>query len=269
MALDISPELDELIESGDYDAHAGLDITLNDGVPLYLATAEIVMPGPVPYASNLRMRGSVKQSLRKVTDSVELTAQNVDTILGKTVLHASQVLNAAHAILVYLFIAPDGEMFRLERLEGELTAARISETEVKLKLVSDLSAGGSVAANRSVGKLCTYFYKKRGCDSASPASFPCSKILDDNVNGCIAHEKAPRIVQIIGRQGNEASFGGMVYREASITGTGGRSTGTFNGNQPGDDSTIGVRTNRGDRGGRHVLPYLMRLPTGRPRLSTL
>ncbi|MCA1557696.1 MAG: hypothetical protein LC731_04045, partial [Acidobacteria bacterium] len=152
MALKYPAGLKELIASGNYDAHAALDITLPGGTILHIATAELVItePEPVTYASNLRVKGELKQALRKVTDMIELSAQNVDEVLGKTVLGVSQALNAARALLLYFYFAPDGTAYRLERLDGELSAARIDEMEVRIKLLSDLSSGGSVAANRSV-----------------------------------------------------------------------------------------------------------------------
>lgn len=259
MALTLPAGLQELVRSGNYDAHAALDVTLADGTTLRMGTAEMILPGPTVYASTLRMRGTVKQSLRKMTDLVELTGQNVDMQLGLTIVSAADVLNASHAVFKYAFFATDGsgDLYVLERLIGELTAARISETEVRLKLVSDLAAGGSVAANRSVIKMCGRRYRGRGCDSTSPAG-TCSKDFFDEVNGCAAKLPALRVLAADpSATNNQASFGGFIYR----AGTGYNSSinvptgGRFNGRDP-EDEGIGV-IGRGV-GERHRLPYLMR-----------
>jgi len=252
MALKLPAGLKTLIQSGNYDAHAGLDVSL-DGGTLRMATAELLLPGNIAYAPTLRMRGSVKQSLRKVTDNVELTGQNIDNVLGQSMLDAADVLNAAEATFLYFFFGHDGSFYQVKRLIGELTAARINETQVRLKLLSDLSAGGSVAGNRTVGINCGLRFKKRGCDSTSPDGF-CSKVRDDAVHGCASKQPAARIVQI-GAANNIASFGGMDTREGLTFGSSvnNRIGGSFDGLDPDDPARY-----QGLIHGRHQLPYLMR-----------
>src|SRR5947209_1802861 len=234
MSLRLPAGLKDLIRGGNYDAQAALDVTLQGGTVLHIATAEMVLPGPVAYAPSLRMRGSVKQSLRKITNSVELTAQNVDSVLGLTILASAQVLNAAKATFIYAYFALDGSgtVYRLERMEGELTAASISETEVKLKLISDMDSGGSVAANRAVGKLCQYAMGRRGCDS--PSAGPCSKDLFDTVGGCPSKLPAVRISSVDPTAtDNSASFGGMAFRDSVTSILAGSITGGIvNGQDP-------------------------------------
>jgi len=259
MALTLPAGLKTLIQSGNYDAQAALNVTLADGTPLHLGTAEMILPGATTYAPNLRMRGSIKQSLRKVTDMVELAGQNIDSQLGLTIINAASTLNGARAVFLGVYYALDGTdtVYVLERLEGELTAARINETEVKLKLISDLSSGGSVAANRAVLRTCGYRFKGRGCDSTSPAGF-CSKVFDDAASGCASKLPAARILALNpGATNNQASFGGFIHREGvghqrSINNPFG---GRFNGRDP-EEEGVGV-VGRGP-GERHRLPFLMR-----------
>ncbi len=190
---------------------------------------------------------------------VELSGQNVDSLLGLTIIETAGALNATSAVFKYAFFANDGTniVYVLERLEGELTAARISETAVKLKLISDMAGGGSVAANRSVMKMCGYRYKGRACGSQSPDGF-CSKDFFDAVDGCASKLPALRVLQFDpGATNNQASFGGFIHRDgvtfnSSVNAPEG---GRFNGLEPGDDY-IGVR-GRG-AGERHRLPFLMR-----------
>lgn len=243
MSLALPAGLQDLIRSGNYDAHAALDVTLGDGTTLRMGTAEMLLPGPVAYAPTLRMRGSVKQSLRKVTDMVNLSGQNVDRQLGLTIVEASDALNATRAVFYYVYFALDGTgtVYVVERLEGELTAARVSETEVQLKLVSDLSAGGSVAANRSVMKMCGRRFKGRGCDSTSPDGV-CSKDYFDGVNGCASKLPAQRILDADPLAlNNQASFAGFIHRSGSgyNTSTNSPEGGNFNGRDPGEQ-IIGV-----------------------------
>lgn len=258
MALSLAAGLKALIQGGNYDAQAALDVTLPGGTSLHMGTAEMILPGSVTYAPTLRTRGTVRQSLRKVTDLVELTAQNIDSALGLTIIGATNTLNASRAKFLYVFFALDGTdtVYVLERLEGELTAARISETEVRLKLVSDLAAGSSVAANRAVMKLCGYSLGKRGCDSTSGGF--CSKDFFDAVNGCASKAPAPRILALNpGATNNQASFGGFIHRDGigyNAPGSGPLG-GRFNDRDPED----GVGVNGRGLGERHRLPYYMRV----------
>lgn|GEM_PF-4909581 len=245
MALDLAAELQALLASGDYDAQAGLAITLQGGTTLYLATADITFAA-ITYDARLRGDFPLKQSLRKITDKVEFTAQNVDSLLGLSILAATEALNNARAVFSCFYFDDAGTGYQVERCEGELSAARITETDVRLKLIDDFSAGGAVAGNRAAANKCQYTIGERGCDSPVAAGVTCSNIFDDEVQGCAAHPPAPRIVQI-GATNNQASFGGMFFKDG-LTGrvqiAGGR----------GDDDADVI----GDPDGRHRLPYLMR-----------
>lgn len=249
MSLDLAAGLQTLLASGDYDAHAALDITLPGGTTLYLATAEIVAGG-VSYDARLRGDFPLKQSLRTIIDKVEMTAQNVDSLLGLSILGATQSLNNARAVFSCFYFADAGTAYKVERCEGELAAARLTETDVKLKLIDDFSAAGAVAGNRAAATKCQYTLGQRGCDSPVAAGATCSQIYDDAVNGCAHHPPAPRIIQI-GATNNQASFGGMFFKDG-MTGRIVINTGGGGGSTDDRENVIG------DPAGRHRLPYLMR-----------
>lgn len=222
MPLTLPAGLKELIDSGDCMAHGALDVVLTNNSHLYLATAQIEI-GDKVYKSSLRTTGQLKRSLRKTVDKLDITAQNVDMLLGQTVFGAQKLFNGARALFTGIYIEDDGTAYQVDRLLGEVDNARVSELTVNFKLTSDFSSGRYVVGWRTLGKMCQFRLGSRQCGSTS--THPCNKNLT-GADGCEGHDPAPGIIQI-NPVGNQARFGGFAFKSSL-------GTPTSNGIRPGD-----------------------------------
>jgi hypothetical protein len=253
MPLTLPAGLKDLIDSGDVMAQGAIDIVLTNGTALPLATAQIQIDSKL-YKPSLRSTGQLRKSLRKTVDKLDITAQNVDMLLGRTVFGAQKLFNGARATFSGIYIEDDGTVYQVDRLAGEIDNARVSELTVSFKLTSDFSSQMAIVGWRTLGKLCQFRLGSRQCGSTS--THPCNKHFTGD-NGCEGHDAAPRIVQIV-TTGNQASYGGFLFREQTGVPTStGRPPGgiVFNGGHPQPGSGLG---NEGDdrfNRGRWRVPF--------------
>jgi hypothetical protein len=259
MPLTLPAGLKTLIDSGDLMAQGAIDITLTNQTPLALATAQIQI-GPKLYLSKLRSTGQLKKSLRKTVDKLDLTAQNVDMLLGWTVFGAQKLFNGARATFSGIYIADDGTVYQVDRLEGEIDNARVSELTVAFTLNSDFSSNSAVVGWRTLGTLCQYTLGSRQCGSPETSN-PCNKKLT-GTGSCEDHDPAPRIIQI-SPVGNQASYGGFVFRDQAGTPT--TTTASpgqiiFNGGAPAPGTGLGTDTDDRFNRGRWRIPRSRLIP---------
>lgn len=220
MPLTIPAEVQTMIDSGAFDALTTLDITFGNGTIIHISTDSIedVLTnsfGTIDYAKNLRVSGSLNQSITTSVDRVDLSAQNIDLVLGATVLNNAQSLNGADGILSVVFISGSVKK-QVTILRGQIANASSNSEEVKFQLVSYLSLSGPVGGWRPLMRHCAWRFKRPGCDSTDP-SLTCSHLFED-ANGCSNKLPAPRL-DSPPPENNQGSFGGFVDRSPVIIGS--------------------------------------------------
>lgn len=244
--------------SGDYEFHASLDISLGTGDIVHIATAPLLGVvtddfGTVNYEDDLRQTSTLNESITLSVNKMSLQAQNVDGILGKKVsnIHA---LEGAEGILSYVFINDDDEMFQVSFLYGEVSNSERKGPDVSFQLVSHLCSDGPVGGNRTAQNACYNRYKDQWCNSASPLSQGCSKLLSGTgANGCLDHLPSPELTMPV-PENNLPRARGFLYQIKALPGTPPAGpVGIFDG---GDDFTsyFKKRESLGGYTGRHVIP---------------
>lgn len=256
---DIPAEVISMIESGDYEFHSSLDIVLQTGPPIHIAT-EIITGvltddfGTVNYVDQLRESATLNESITLSVNRIELRAQNVDGILGRAISNTKN-LEGAEGILSYIFINDDDESFQVSFLYGEISNSKRKGPDIGFQLVSHLCSDGQVGGYRTLQNSCFNRYKDIWCNSASPLSQGCSKLLSGPTgnNGCLDHLKAPGVTDPDDK-GNISRARGFLFQIKPLPGTPPVGpTGIIDG---GDDFTTYFKTREslGGYTGRHSIP---------------
>lgn len=183
----IEAGLRALIDTGDCQSHSAVEIYLKSGAVLYYATDQILV-GATQYIDNLRQTGVVRHSRRRVVDSVEFEAQNIDSQLGLSLTSTAAVLDGARAKFRKIYVALDGTKHVRTLAQGQLATAVISELVVEAKLIGDLSTAGALAAWRALAAHCQWRFKDpRTCGAVTAATI-CTKRLT-GANSCETHAR--------------------------------------------------------------------------------
>jgi len=252
MPLTLPAEVTAMIESGGFEAHTSLDIQFGNGTVVHLSTDDITsVPttqfGTVNYVKSLRVSGSLDQTLTVSVDRVDLSVQNIDLVMGNTVIDNIKALNGAVGTLATIFIS-GGTKKQVVILRGQIANASSDSNEVKFQLVSFLSLSGPVGGWRPLMLHCALRYKRTGCDSPDPSP-TCSHLFKDP-NGCSSKLPADELTSTTGTEGNQGRIQAFVFRSPIIIGSGIKDPqGLIDG---GNDFTTYDRQNIWE--GRHTLP---------------
>lgn len=252
MPLTLPSEVTTILASGGYPAHTTLDISFGGGAgTVHISTSDLTgivtsSFGTVNYTKNLRVAGSLDQTITVSVDKIDLSAQNIDLVLGNTIANNVRSLNGATGILSVVFVSGATQK-QVVILRGQIANASSEAEEVKFQLISFLSLSGPVGGWRPLMLHCALRYKREGCDS--PDSSPtCSHLFEDS-NGCSSKLPAPRLVNPI-PSNNQGSIQAFVFRSPVIVGSGIKDPqGAIDG---GNDFTTYYKESNWD--GRHVLP---------------
>lgn len=251
MPISLPSEVESMINSGSFEAYTTLDIEFGVGSPVHLSTSDIFsVPtaayGSITYLKNLRVAGSLNQTITVSVDRVDLSAQNVDLFLGGTVVDNFQAMNGARGILSTVFIS-GGIKKQVVILRGQISNASSDSLETKFQLVSYLCLSGPIGGWRPLMLHCALRYKRAGCDSTDSTP-TCSHLFEDP-NGCSTKTPAARLTTPT-PSNNQGSFQGFVYRSPIIIGSG--ITDPQGAVDGGNDFNTYDKQSRWD--GRHTLP---------------
>jgi hypothetical protein len=183
---------------------------------------------------------------------VDLTAQNVDGVLG-ALLSEAQALDGAAAILSYIFIDDDGNKFQVEILHGEIENAAEQDPNVSFQLVSYLSTDGQVGGYRTLQNACFNRYKiELRCGSQSDLGQGCDFTVN-GPNGCESHLPAVTIINPVPKN-NRPHHTGFQYQVRPLPGTPPAGpTGVVDGGDDFNSWWKGIQS-LGDYTGRHRIP---------------
>lgn len=137
MPRTLDPALQTLIDSGHCEDHTTLVLTLGNGTVLRFATAGMLIDGHT-FLAELKDNDAFKMSLAQATDRTNLKAQNVDKVLGQTLLGIADALEGATAMLGIAFIDDEGTIYHDDKMPGDVIAGAIDESEVQLRFVGDI-----------------------------------------------------------------------------------------------------------------------------------
>jgi hypothetical protein len=144
MARVLDPDLQDLIDTGHYESHTAVVITLGDAgeTELHLATAEFSV-GAQPFLAQLGENSPLKMSLTNATDRTGLKAQNVDGVIGQQLTGLPGALDGATAVLGMAFQDQQrlGPIFYDEKLPGDLLAGAVDKEWAEFAFVADIYGG--------------------------------------------------------------------------------------------------------------------------------
>jgi hypothetical protein len=227
MPIETNAEIQALKASGDAETQFIALVTLKDGTKYRISTKQIfvAVPGDAAESFNpyLKQRITSRLSARKITDTIELSIQNVDLALSLPVLAAQYSLNGSSCIIWKVYIRPDGVILPpKEKVRGVLSQARIvGSTEVSVKLVPDTNYRARGRGSRTMQESCPFGFKvDPRCGSVDPTD-TCSHDYFGS-NGCTS--KLPALVLINPVPPNNGpSYGGLIGTQSqpATGGTGG------------------------------------------------
>jgi hypothetical protein len=153
----------------------------------------------VEYLPRLRSTGPVAMSLTRSADRVDVVVENIDRLTGNQLVAVQDVLYGSFAEFGRLWrdLRNPANVYQVTLLTGQVVAARASETEVQLTLMSDIYSSGAIAGQIIYGRSCPWTFKDAAtCAYAGPLA-TCNKLLD-SPDGCAGRS-------------NEFHFGGFPY----------------------------------------------------------
>jgi hypothetical protein len=155
--------------------------------------------GGVAYLPRLRSTGPVAMSLTQSADRCDVVIENIDRLAGNEFVAVQDALYGSFAEFGRLWrdLRNPANTYQVTLLTGQVVAARASETEVQLTLMSDIYSSGAIAGQIIYGRSCPWTFKDAAtCAFVGPQS-TCNKLLDDP-DGCSGRS-------------NEHHFGGFPY----------------------------------------------------------
>jgi hypothetical protein len=174
--------------------------------------------GTIAYTNDLRsLSGALDESLDLTADRCELSAQNVDGILGGLAVGNEDSLNGALGILGVIFLDEDYNPFYVEVFRGDIDNADDQDPEIKFQLISHLCSGGPVGGDRPLTKHCPNIYKLAGGGCNSTSALPDCDHTFDGPNGCDKHAPAAAVVNPVPAN-NQPRFAGKIYRIQPLDG---------------------------------------------------
>jgi hypothetical protein len=153
----------------------------------------------VAYQPRLRQTGPVAMSLTRSADRVDVVVENIDRLAGSQFVAIQDELYGSFAEFgrIWRDLRNPANSYQITLLTGQVIAARASESEVQLTLVSDIYASGAIAGQIVYGRSCPWTFKDPAtCAFVGPEA-TCNKLLDDP-GGCSGRS-------------NEHHFGGFPY----------------------------------------------------------
>lgn len=204
--------------SGDAETQIVALITFKDGSKAHMSTKDmtIVIPGEpeTRYYPYLKERLTSRTSLRKVTDGIDIEIQNVDQVIGRTVLATSFSLNGSKCIVYKVYIAPGGAYYLKEKVRGVIGVAKVvGSTSVTAKIIPDTNYRARGRGSRTMNEACDFAYKiDPRCGSTDPSP-TCSHDYE-GANGCKSKQPAPVLINPV-PPNNGPSFGGLIGAQSA------------------------------------------------------
>jgi hypothetical protein len=145
MSRTLDPDFQALIDTGHFERHTAVVITLGDDDETVLRFARSETPvGVDVFLALLGESDPLRMSLQgQATDRQGLKAQNLDGILGQQLTGISNALEGATAVLGVIFQDQDhlGPIFYDEKMPGDIVAGAVDRQWAELNFVGDLYGG--------------------------------------------------------------------------------------------------------------------------------
>lgn len=193
---------------------------------------------PQHFIPHIKSTSAISLVDGQAIDNVDVVLTNLSNTYSTYLAERDRVLYPAPAAVYRAYLAADGKFYLDPVLYGFAKFSNISGDEAKVTIVSDMSRKG-LSIVEVVPQRCPKVYRGPGCESPDPSP-TCSRVWDDNVNGC--ESKAPALV-LIGATNNQPSFGGGPDAAVKATGDSTVVTGGGTGDD-GDGSYIDPRDPR-------------------------
>lgn len=188
---------------------AGMTISVMlDDIQIVPATGGITRPPGgrgTEYQPRLRQTGPVAMSLTRSADRVDVVIENIDRLAGNQFVTTQDQLYGSFAEFGRLWrdLRNPANVYQVTLLTGQIVAARASETEVQLTLMSDIYSSGAIAGQILYSRSCPWTFKDAAtCAYVGPLA-TCNKLLTDP-DGCSG-------------RANEFHFGGFPYIKSEDT----------------------------------------------------
>lgn len=182
--------LTSLLERGWVKSYPALDIIFDDDSQLNVSTVPISYGG-TDYIDKLKSVGSIKTSLSRSVDRVEMVLDNADLLVGDTLLpdeDLDEILDNMKAVFYQIYVNPDddSEIYRIEKMAGVIYSYQEDDFDkLPITLISDAYAGGGVAPFE-VSPSCVFRYKD-GVNCTYDGELPTCDLTFEGINGCITH----------------------------------------------------------------------------------
>lgn len=132
----------ELIESfGETRRATTLLITLGDGTPLRLATADIGSIGGFAYLGKLQPVDALNLELSRAAEGINLKIRDSDNALGQNLINTPNVLDNTKAVLgVHFKVLETGDDWHDVKIRGRITVGDIEDGWIPLFFKSETAA---------------------------------------------------------------------------------------------------------------------------------
>lgn len=146
------------------------------------------------YEPDVRELGSMSLTDGVAIDGGDLSLQNLADTYGIKLAETDRRLYPAIARFKRAFLLPDGTYEVDTIITGQAQFTSVDGNAAKVQITSDMSRKG-LNVIQEVTQRCAWTYKGPGCDTHD-SSPTCSRIFDDDVNGCASKEAAPQIIDL-------------------------------------------------------------------------
>lgn len=166
MARTASPEIDALLESGAFESHLYLDITLRDGTLLHFSKARFDA-GATEYLGRVTEFDTLKMSLTEIVDHMNVRLSNIDKEMGQSVTGASNLFNNAMCVHGMAFKDPvTGAVHLDEKIPGDIVPGDVEDETVSATFYSEIEMG--FIAGTTLGEAFPFSEPARVIDRVDP-----------------------------------------------------------------------------------------------------
>lgn len=225
-----------------YNTQLAMKITLKTGAVVYYATASMIIDSLSQNAVSVTL-GSPMTFFGKIIAAPELshsqtdsndggtafTITNLDYLISALIPEPDRLFDGAQVTFYIGFPKPSGNYEGLVYAKGLLKSVSGDHNEASISFVSDVSDKDNKAGGRELTQRCLNVLGvnqgRSWCGAIVDPSDTCSKILDDEENGCVfwGQEHAFQGIPFFNPNGLIANYSG----DASGTGIGGDIIGCF------------------------------------------
>ncbi len=197
----VSTDLQNLLDLESCETQTTVDLASNvdNAYDALISTSSFTVAASPDrdYTDDLRQTDDLKQSIYSPPDRVNISIQNVDTIIGQGFEDEAWV--KGEGIVGRYYTDPAGVLpaVWVELFRGEARATGLDEAEAKMEILHDLAAAGYCVGDWSLAENCQFKFKDTNTCGYSGGITTCNKRWKSTA-GCQGRS-------------NEFHFGGMEF----------------------------------------------------------